>query len=161
MATHSSILALRIPGMGEPGGLSSMGSQRVRHDWSDLAAAAHAKPTSLMDTWSFPWWLRRWSICLQCRKPRFSPWVGKIPWTRKWQPTPVFMPGEAHGQRSLVGCSPWGHKESDMTEWLTNTQTQTHRLLVQHGFKWIEKYYAKKKFYSVVSICSLNCLEWT
>ena len=40
MATHSSVLALRIPGMGEPGGLSSMGSHRVRHDWSDLAAAA-------------------------------------------------------------------------------------------------------------------------
>ena len=41
----------------------------------------------------------------------FDPWVGKIPWSRKWQPTPVFLPGECHGQRSLVGCSPWGHKE--------------------------------------------------
>ena len=46
----------------------------------------------------------------------FDPWVGKIPWRRKWQPTPVFLPGESHGQRSLVGYSPWGHKESDTTE---------------------------------------------
>ena len=41
---------------------------------------------------------------------------GKIPWKRKWQPTPVSLPGESHGQRSLVGYSPWGHKESDTTE---------------------------------------------
>ena len=46
----------------------------------------------------------------------FAPWVGKISWRREWQPTPVFFPGEFHGQRSLVGYSPWGHKESDMTE---------------------------------------------
>ena len=43
-------------------------------------------------------------------------WVREIPWRRKWQPTPVFLPGEYHGERSLVGCSPWGHKESDRTE---------------------------------------------
>ena len=46
----------------------------------------------------------------------FHPWVGKIPWRRAWQPTPVFLPGESHGQGSPVGCSPWGHKESDTTE---------------------------------------------
>jgi len=49
-------------------------------------------------------------VCLQCRRPRFDPWVRKIPWRRKWQPTPVFLPGESHGQRSLVGYSPRGHK---------------------------------------------------
>ena len=59
---------------------------------------------------------QRLSVSLQCRKPGFYPWVGKIPWRRKWQPTPVFLPGESHGCRSLVGYSPWGHKESDMTE---------------------------------------------
>ena len=58
-------------------------------------------------------------ICLQCRKPRFSPWVGNIPWRREWEPTPVFLPGEPHGQRNLAGFSPWGHKESDTTERLT------------------------------------------
>ena len=43
----------------------------------------------------------------------FSPWVRKSPWRRAWQPTPVFLPGESQGQRSLAGCSPWGQKESD------------------------------------------------
>ena len=47
---------------------------------------------------------------------RFHPWEGKIPWRRAWQPTPVFLPGEFHGQRSLAGYSPWGRKESDRTE---------------------------------------------
>ena len=45
----------------------------------------------------------------------FNPGVGKISWRRAWQPTPVFLPGESHAQRSLVGYSPWGHKESDTT----------------------------------------------
>ena len=48
-----------------------------------------------------------------------DPWVGKIPWRRAWQPTPVFLPGESHGLGSLVGYSPLGHKESDMTKWLS------------------------------------------
>ena len=65
------------------------------------------------------WWLRQERICLQCGRPRFDPWVGKIPWRREWLPTPVFLTGESHGQRSLVGYSQWGHKESDSTEWLT------------------------------------------
>ena len=46
----------------------------------------------------------------------FSPWVRKIPWSGKWQPTPVFLPGKSHRQRSLVSYSPWGLKESDMPE---------------------------------------------
>ena len=49
------------------------------------------------------------------QRSRFDPWVRKIAWRRKWQPTQVFLPGKSHGQRSLVGYS---HKESDMTEWL-------------------------------------------
>ena len=56
----------------------------------------------------------------QCRSHRgrgFDPWVGKIPWRRKWQPTPVFLPRKFHGQRSLEGYSPWDCKESDMTEY--------------------------------------------
>ena len=58
------------------------------------------------------------SICLQLRRPGFDPWVGKIPWRRKWQPTPVLLPWKSHGRRSLVGYSPWGCKESDMTKQL-------------------------------------------
>ena len=54
--------------------------------------------------------------CNRHKRPWISPWVGKVPWRRKWQPTPIFWPGESRGQRSLVGYSPWGGKESDMTE---------------------------------------------
>ena len=53
------------------------------------------------------------------QETRFSTWVRKIPWRRKWQPTPIFLLGEFHGQRSLAGNSPWGRKESDMTEQLS------------------------------------------
>ena len=56
--------------------------------------------------------------CLQCRRPVFNPWVRKLFWRREWQPTPVILPGESHGQRSLEGYSSWGHKELDTTEWL-------------------------------------------
>ena len=55
-------------------------------------------------------------VCLQCGRPGFDFWVGNIPWRRQWQSTPVLLPGESHGQRSLVGCSPWDRKESDTTE---------------------------------------------
>ena len=58
------------------------------------------------------------SAC-QCRRRGFDPWVGKIPWRRDWQPPPIFLPGEFHGQRSLEGYSPWVSKESDTTEQLT------------------------------------------
>ena len=64
-------------------------------------------------------WLRWWRICPHCKRPRVNPWVRKIPWRRKWQLTAVFVPGKFHGQRSLMDCSPWDHKESDMTERLT------------------------------------------
>ena len=44
--------------------------------------------------------------CSRCKRPSFGPWFGKIPWRKKWQPAPVFLPGESHGQRSLAGYSP-------------------------------------------------------
>ena len=58
------------------------------------------------------------SACQRRRHRRrgFDPWVRQIFWRTKWQPTPVFLPGESHGQRSLVGYSPWRHRELDMTE---------------------------------------------
>ena len=59
---------------------------------------------------------QRSRICLLCRRHRFDPWVRKIPWRRKRQPTPVFLSRESHGQRSLAGYSPWGYKELDTTE---------------------------------------------
>jgi len=81
MATHSSILAWRIPWTEEPGGLKSMGSLRVGHDGA----------TSL-SLFTF------------------------MNWRRKWQPTPVFLPGESEGWGSLVGYRLWGRTESDTTE---------------------------------------------
>ena len=65
------------------------------------------------------------STC-QCRRHKrrgFDPWVGKMPWRRSWQTTAVFLPGETHQQRSLVGYSPWGRRESDMTEAMWHTRT--------------------------------------
>ena len=55
---------------------------------------------------------------MRFRRHGFNPWVGKIPWTRKWQPTPVFWPGKSYGQRKLVVYNPCVHKESDRTKWL-------------------------------------------
>ena len=58
-----------------------------------------------LDVW-LPWWLSGKESACQCRRLRFDPWVRKIPWRRKWQPTPVFLPGKSYGQRTLAG-----HKE--------------------------------------------------
>ena len=71
-------------------------------------------------------------IRLQWRGPtrlRFSPWVGIFPWNRKWQPAPVFLTGKFHLLRSLAGCSPWGPKESDMTEH-THTHITFYRIYI-------------------------------
>ena len=57
-----------------------------------------------------PWWLSGKESAYQCRRHRFNPWVGKIPWRRKRQLTPLFLPRKCHGQRSLAGYSPWGHE---------------------------------------------------
>ena len=57
-----------------------------------------------------PWWLSGKEPTCQCRRLRFDPWVGKVPWRREWQPTPVFWPGKSHGQRRLGGYIPWGHR---------------------------------------------------
>ena len=70
-------------------------------------------------TSSLPRWLSgKESACQsrRCRRHSLDPWVGKTPWRRKWQPTTVFLLGKSHGQRGMVGYSPWGHKESDTTE---------------------------------------------
>ena len=64
---------------------------------------------------------------------RFNPWVGKIPWRRKWQPTPVFLPGKSHGWRSLAGCNPWGCKKLDKTEW---TCPSVHYVDILEYFWW-------------------------
>ena len=69
----------------------------------------------------------------------FNPRVRKIPWRRDWQPTPVFLPGEFHGQRSLVGYSSWGHKEVDTTEQVTHTENMK-RDFIKEGTQMAKKH---------------------
>ena len=74
-----------------------------------------------------PWWLIGKESTCQCKRLGFYPWVEKIPWRRKWQPTLVFSPGKFHRWRSLVGSSPWGHRVR-------------HDFLTEHtqGIFWLE-----------------------
>ena len=79
---------------------------------------------------------QQYRIPLQCRRCEFDPWDGKIPWRRQWLPTPVFLPGESHAQRSLAGYSPPGRKESDTTERLHfhfhSFYTEARRLVIEY-----------------------------
>ena len=80
------------------------------------------------------------SSYIQYRRAGFDPWVGKIPWRRKWQHTPVFLPGKSHGQRSLAGCSPWGHKRvrHSWTRTYVNTWTYVQSKVRLHfRFKFL------------------------
>ena len=87
------------------GGLACCDSwgRRVRHDWATELNWSTILGASPMAQQSI--------IHLQCRRCGFNPWVGKIPWRRIWQSTPVFLPGETHRQRSLMDYSPKGRKE--------------------------------------------------
>ena len=85
-----------------------------------------------------PWWLGGKESACQFRTHGFDPWVGKIPWRREWQQTPVFLPRKSQGQRRLAGYSPWGHKKSDMTA--TNTYTHTHIYTHTEAVVWRRKW---------------------
>ena len=101
MAPHSSTLAWRIPWTGEPGGLRSMGSLRVGHNWA-----------TSFSLFTF------------------------MHWRRKWQPTPVFLPGESQGRGSLVGCRLWGHTESDTLKWLSSSSSSRMLyVVICHGIE--------------------------
>ena len=112
------------------------------------------------------WWLRWERICLQCRRPGCHPWVGKIPWRRIWQPTPVFLPREFRGQRRLVGYRPWGHKESDLTE-ATYTDMLAHSIYIKilflssrngGGITWAEINHCRCNPGYIGSMCALTYL---
>ena len=74
------------------------------------------------------WWLNGKESTCQCRRCRFDLWVTKTPWRKKWQPTPVFLPGKFHGQRRLSGYNPWDCKESNMIE-----HTRIHIIKTSQG----------------------------
>ena len=123
-ATHSSILAWRIPWT-----VKSMGSQRVGHDWVtftlqdigdrlNICTLKKKKDLGILKP-GLPQWLSGTESACQCKRHKrqvFNPWIGTIPCRRAWQPTPVFLLGESHGQKSLAGYSPQGHKESGISE---------------------------------------------
>ena len=94
MAPHSSTLAWKLPWAEEPGGLQSMGSLRVGHNW-----------VTSLSLFTF------------------------MRWRRKWQPTPVFLPGESQGRGSLVGYRLWGRTESDTTEVAWQQQQQVYDIV--------------------------------
>ena len=107
-------------------------------------------------------WFRRWRICLQCRRRGFDSWIGKIPWRRKWEPTPV-LTWRIHGQRSLAHYRPWGCKELDTTEWLIYIniittflyhffQSQKYAIYLLYPMKMIFSKYSKNHF----SLCSVT-----
>ena len=81
---------------------------------SDSTLLEEPNSLPLQSVQNFPGSVNGKEPACQCRRHRFDPWIRKIPWRRKWQSTPVFLPGESHGQRGLVG--PWGLKELDTTE---------------------------------------------
>ena len=162
MANHFSTLAWKIPWTEDPGGLQSMGSLRVGHNWatslslftfmhwrrkwqptpvflpgesqgrgslvgcrlwgrteSDTTEATYQQQQHHHHWTEFPWWFSGKESDCQCRRLGFNSWVRKIPWRRKWKTTLVFLSGKFHGQRSLVGYSPWGCEGSGMTEQLS------------------------------------------
>ena len=92
------------------------------------------------------------SIC-QCGRPKFDPWIGKVPWRRKWQHTPALLPGEFHGQKSLVSYSPWGRKESETTEWLTHIYGRFR----VHGSKAMAGLLLQNEFFSQ----KWCCVRWS
>ena len=93
--------------------LIRVGSKWVLLPQDKVSALGWAFRTSRVGA-GFPWWLMGKESTCQCRRLRkpqlVGPWGGKTPWRRTWQPTPVFLPGESHGQRGLEGCRPWGRK---------------------------------------------------
>ena len=115
MATHSSTLAQKIPWTKEN---PEIARQYIKINCHIL------QPLIYMH--GLPWWLSsKESIC-QCRSCRFSPWVRKIPWRRKWQLTPVFLPGKSHEQRSLTGYCPWDLKRAGHNS-VTKQQIYMHK----------------------------------
>ena len=88
------------------------------------------------------------------RRCSFDPWVGKIPWRSKWQPTPLFLPGKSHGQRSLAGYTPWGHKELDTAE-----QLSMHKYTCVGPCKGDPLRAPKKTGFAITTDQNLNCFE--
>ena len=108
---------------------SLLGSSLPTSKSSDVRLGAHLLEISLDERQ--PRWLKGKEFA--CRP--FDPWVGKIPWRRKWQPTPVLLPGESHELRSLVGYSPWVCKESRLNDSAAATAESTYSAVSTKCYK--------------------------
>ena len=97
-------------------------SPGVTNSWTRLSA--HTWACTHTHTHTHTLLIQLLTRTIRCKRARLDPKVRKILWSRKWQPTPVFLPEKFHGQKSLVGYSPWGHKELDMSEWLSIQHTR-------------------------------------
>ena len=112
-------------------GYSSGGCTRVRHDLGLYNNYVY------MCMWGLPRWFcgkEPACQCWRCKRLEFDPWVGKIPWRRAWQPTPLFLSVKSRGQRSPVACSSWDHRVRH--EWATGHTAHTH----VHTHKYIYIY---------------------
>ena len=119
--TVSNPMDCSLPGSSVHAG-SANWAKKGRNTYTFFVAA---RTCTLLDTtatqlishcsWGLPWWFSGKGSACQCRRCGFNPWVRKIPWRRKWQPTSVFFPGKSHGQKSLEGYSSWHTKELDTT----------------------------------------------
>ena len=104
-----------MPNSWRPHGLQPT---RILHPWEFPGKSAGVRCHCLLIyiLLQLPRWLNSKESTCQCRSCKLDTSVRKIPWRRKWKPTPIFLPGESHGRRSMVGSSPWGRKESGTTE---------------------------------------------
>ena len=113
--------------------------------WGIRGARGHGLGSKSLEGWvaqlspspGLPWWLSGKESTCQSRRCRFNPWV-RIPWSRKWQPTPEFLPGKSPGHRRLVGYRSWGHKR--VRHDLVSTQQIEDRTLGWIWSWWLSHY---------------------
>ena len=115
---------------------------------------------SIKDIGLLKWLSGKESACQwrRCKRGWFDPWVEKIPCRRKWQPTPLFLPGKSHGQRNHVGYSPWACKEVDTAEHRTHTHTHTHTHTQPHTQDI--SYQMPKFYYKTIRLPCQKKVHW-
>ena len=113
------------------------------YKWAPVGGGGGGLSFSLCRSFhGLPWWLCGKEPTCKCRRCRFDPWVRKIPWRRKWQPIPTFLPGEPHRQRSLPGYSPWGFKGVGQDLATKQQQVSPQRYLNVLMTQWLASYRA-------------------
>ena len=117
-----------------------------------LAQTVKSKQRLRKDLWSFPGGSAGKESTCNWGRPGFDPWAGNIPWRREWLPTPELSPGAFQGQRSLVDYSPWGHRESDMAEWLSLSLSRKDL----RAFQWQNLWASGSNFWIFLGVVALH-----